>query len=79
MSTVHFYQCPNCKSTLLTPFNDIAGATVCPLCHCYMRWKWDEEVAGYLKRPVSEPTPEVMDALRHPEHGVSVEEFFNRR
>jgi hypothetical protein len=80
MSTIHFYQCPNCRSSLLSPIKASYGTPYrCPLCARYMRWIWKEDVPGRLERVVHEPTPSVMEALRHPETGATVAQFFDRR
>jgi len=80
MTTVHFYQCIGCRSSLLTPVKASHGSAYrCPLCARYERWQWSEDVPGRLDRVVHEPTPEVMEALRHPEAGVTVAELYERR
>jgi hypothetical protein len=80
MTTIHFYQCPNCRSSLLTPVKASSRTPYrCPLCARYQRWMWQEDVPGTLDRVLHQTTPEVMESLRHPENVATVDQFFDTR
>lgn len=60
--TVHIYQCPNDRTTMVTPFKaEYGDPYICPLCRRWMKRLYSVQTAVRLTAPVYNPQPGLLE------------------